>query len=240
MLTVIVAAVIGLIAVSVPSRPSVAEPTPARLTDADAARVVTDLLNQQSYETLLLGNIVVYPDTVPMPPGNNITSSQYSMYKIWEKLGLINIVAQTGSTPKGLQEIFPSTDWQSQAGQILGRQITVTPTEKATQYGYYFGTTLRIRIATFKVAYLATNEERVIGVHAYRFLAGIYGSGWTPVFFEFCRADNACAAAGRGKFIVLLKLNDFTRRWTVVALDVADINHEFTTHNVDHQLSLLR
>jgi hypothetical protein len=46
-----------------------AEPAAADLTDADAARIVGDLLNQQSNETLLLGNIVVYTNTAPIPPG---------------------------------------------------------------------------------------------------------------------------------------------------------------------------
>ena len=236
---IIVAALVGFAAAAVASWESSAEPTAAELTDADAAQVVSFLLNQQSYETLLLGNIVVYADTASISPGNNITSAQYSRYKIWERIGLINIAAKPGSASEGLQQSFPWTDWQSQGGQIRDR-ITVTPTARATDYGYYFGTTLQIRMATFKVARLAKNEERVIGVHTYRILTGIYASDGTPAFRSFCRTNNACAFAENGKFIVLVKLNDFTRRWKVVAWDVADINREFTTHNVDQQLLLLR
>ena len=92
----------------------------------------------------------------------------------------------------------------------------------------------------FKVDNLIKNEERVIGVYTYRILMGTYVSSWTPVFLNFCRADNECASAEKGKFIVLVKLNDFTQRWNIVAWDVADFNHEFTTRNVDQQLLSLR
>jgi len=232
---IIVAAVVGLAAGSVTSWSSRAEPTAADLTEADADRVVSDLLNQQSYETLLLGNLVVYADTAANPPGGNITSAQYSRYKIWERIGLIDIVSKPGSTSEPSQPTFPWIDRKPQGGRILDR-ITVTPTSKATDYGYYFGTTLRIRVAKFNVDYLAKNEERLIGVHMYRILAGIYVSRGLPAFLNFCRANNACVSAEKGKFIVLVKFNGFTERWNVIAWDVADINHEFATHNVDQQL----
>lgn len=232
---IIVAAVVSLAAALVASCSSHAEPTAADLTETDADRVVSDLLNQQSYETLLLGNLVVYPDTAPIPPGDNISSAQYSRYKIWERIGLIDIVSKPGSTLEPLQPTSPWADWKSQGGIILDR-ITVTPTSKATDYGYSFGTTLRIRVAKFNVDYLAKNEESVIGVHTYRILAGIYVSRWMPAFLNFCRVNNACASGEKGKFIVLVKLNGFNERWNVIAWDVADINHEFATHNVDQQL----
>src|SRR5215831_21134247 len=143
---IIVAALVGFAAAAVASWESSAEPTAAELTDVDAAQVVSFLLNQQSYETLLLGNLVVYADTAPIPPGGNITSAQYSRYKIWERIGLIDIVSKPGSTSEPSQPISPWTDW-SQGGRILDR-ITVTPTSKATDYGYYLGTALRIRIAS--------------------------------------------------------------------------------------------
>ena len=231
---IIVAAVVGLAAASVTSWSSRAEAAAADLTEADADRVVSDLLNQQSYETLLLGNLVVYAGTAPIPPGDNITSAQYSRYKIWERIGLIDVVSKPGSTSEPSQPISPWTDW-SQGGRILDR-ITVTPTSKATDYGYYLGTALRIRIASFNVDYLSKNEEHLIGVNTYRILAGVYVSRWLPTFLNFCRTNNACVSAEKGKFIVLVKLNEFTERWNVVAWDVADINHEFATHNVDQQI----
>ena len=95
---IIVAAVVGLAAASVTSWSSRAEAAAADLTETDADRVVSDLLNQQSYETLLLGNLVVYAGTAPIPPGDNITSAQYSRYKIWERIGLIDVVSKPGST----------------------------------------------------------------------------------------------------------------------------------------------
>jgi len=107
---IIVAAVVGLAAGSVTSWSSRAEPTAADLTEADADRVVSDLLNQQSYETLLLGNLVVYADTAANPPGGNITSAQYSRYKIWERIGLIDIVSKPGSTSEPSQPTFPWID----------------------------------------------------------------------------------------------------------------------------------
>jgi hypothetical protein len=212
-----------------------AEPTATELTDADAARIVGDLLNQQSSEKVLLGNIVVYTNTDPIPPGNNITSSQYLRYKIWESIGLIDIVTKSGSSPGSV----PWADWQSPRDQILER-IIVTPTAKATDYGFYLGTTLTMTLAISKVDDLIKNEERVIGVHTYRILMGTYVSSRTTAFLNFCRANNACASAEKGQFIVLVKLNDFTQRWNVVAWDVADFNHEFTTRNVDQQLLSLR
>jgi len=224
---IIVAAVVSLAAALVASCSSHAEPTAADLTETDADRVVSDLLNQQSYETLLLGNLAVYAGT-PIPPGDNITSAQYSRYKIWERIGLIDIVSKPGSTLEPLQPTSPWADWKSQGRVILDR-ITVTPTSKATDYGYYRGTTLRIRVAKFNLDYLVKNEERLIGVHTYRILAGIYVSRWMPAFLNFCRANNACASAEKGKFIVLVKLNEFAERWNVIAWDVAGINHEFAT-----------
>lgn len=236
---IIVVAVVGLAAAAATFCSSRAEPAATELTDADAVRIVGDLLNQWSFETLLLGNIVVYANTAQIPPGNNITSSQYSRYKIWESIGVINIVAKAGSAPEPLQQSFPWTDWQSQGRQILDR-ITVTPTSKAADYGFYVGTTLKITMAISKVNYLSKNEQREIGVHTYRILIGTYVSSWTPAFLNFCRANNACGSAEKGKFIVLAKLNDFTLRWNVVGWDIADFDHGFTTHNVEQQLLSLR
>jgi hypothetical protein len=235
MRVIIAVAVVSLAAATAICCSSRAEPTATELTDADAARIVGDLLDQMSNETVLLGNIVVYPNTAPIPPGNNITSSQYLRYKIWESIGLIDIVTKSASSPGS----FPWADWQFPRGNILER-IIVTPTSKATDYGFYFGTTLTIVLGICKVDDLIKNEERVIGVHTYRILMGTYVSSWTTAFLNFCRANNACAAAEKGKFMALVKLNDFTQRWNVVAWDVADFNHEFTTHNVDQQLLSLR
>jgi hypothetical protein len=150
-------------------------------------------------------------------------------------MGLIDIVAKSGSSSQS----FPWADWQSRRGNILER-IEVTPTPKAIGYGFYLGTTLTITLATSKVHNLIKNEVRVIGAHTYRILMGTYVSSWTPAFLNFCRVNNACAAAEKGKFIVLVKLNDFTQRWNVVTWDIADFNHEFTTRNVDQQLLSLR
>jgi hypothetical protein len=232
---IIAVAVVSLAAATAICCSSRAEPTATELTDADAARIVGDLLNQQSNETVLLGNIVVYANTAPIPPGNNIRSSQYLRYKVWESIGVIDIVTKSGSSPGP----FPWADWHSTTGKILDR-IIVSPTSKATGYGFYLGTTLTITLAISKVDDLIKNEERVIGVHTYRILMGTYVSSWTPAFLNFCRASNACASAQKGKFIVLVKLNDFTQRWNVVAWDVADFDHEFTTRNVDQQLISLR
>jgi hypothetical protein len=88
----VLATILGLVAASMTSSPH-AEPTVAELTDAEAVRIVDDRLNQQSYETLLLGNVVVREDTAPVRSGNNITMTEYSKYKIWEKVGIINIVS---------------------------------------------------------------------------------------------------------------------------------------------------
>ena len=227
--------VVSLAAATAICSSSRAEPTATELTDADAARIVGDLLNQQSSETVLLGNIAVYTNTAPIPSGNNITSSQYLRYKIWESIGVIDIFTKSGSSPGP----FPWADWQSPRGNILER-IMVTPTSKTTDYGFYLGTTLTITLAISTVDDLIKNEERVIGVHTYRILMGTYVSSWTPAFLNFCRANNACASAEKGKFIVLVKLNEFTQRWNIVAWDVADFNHEFTTRNVDQQLLSLR
>jgi hypothetical protein len=232
---IIAVALVSLAAATAIGSSSRAEPTATELTDADAARIVGDLLNQQSSEKVLLGNIVVYTNTAPIPPGNNITSSQYLRYKIWESIGLIDIVTKSGSAPGSV----PWADWQSPRDQILER-IIVTPTAKATDHGFYLGTTLTMQFAISKVDDLIKNEERLIGVHTYRILMGTYVSSWAPAFLNFCGANNACTSAEKGKFIVLVKLNDFTQRWNVVAWDVADFNHEFTTRNVDQQLLSLR
>ena len=232
---IIAVAVVSLAVATATCCSSRAEPTATELADADAARIVGDLLNQLSNETLLLGNIVVYTNTAPIPLGNNITSSEYLRYKIWKSIGLIDIVTKSGSSPGS----FPGADWQSPRGNILER-IIVIPTSKAIDYGFYLGTTLTITLAISKVDDLIKNEVRVIGVHTYRILMGTYVSSWTPAFLNFCRANNGCAAAEKGKFIVLVKLNDFTQRWNVVAWDIADFNHEFTTRNVDQQLLSLR
>ena len=154
---------------------------------------------------------------------------------MWQSIGLIDIVTNSGSSPGPL----PWADWQSPIGKILER-IIVTPTSKAANYGFYLGTTLSITLAMSKVDDLIKNEDRVIGVHTYRILMGTYVSSWTRAFLDFCRANNACASAEKGKFIVLVKLNDFTQRWNVVAWDVADVNHEFATHSVDQQLLSLQ
>ena len=154
---------------------------------------------------------------------------------MWKSIGVIDIVPKSGSSPGS----FPETDWQSPRGNILER-IIVIPTSKAIDYGFYLGTTLTITLAISKVDNLIKNEVRVIGVHTYRILMGTYAPSWTPAFLNFCRANNECAAAEKGKFIVLVKLNDFTQRWNVVEWDIADFNHEFTTRNVDQQLLSLR
>ena len=64
---IIAAAVVSLAVVTATCCSSRAEPAATELTDADAARIVGDLLNQQSNETLLLGNIAVYTTAAPIP-----------------------------------------------------------------------------------------------------------------------------------------------------------------------------
>ena len=91
-------------------------------------------------------------------------------------------------------------------------------------------------MAISKVDCLSKNEQRVIGVHTYPILMGTYASSWTSAFLTLSRANNACSSAEKGKLIVLAKLNDFTLRWNVVAWDIADFDHGFTTHNVEQQL----
>jgi hypothetical protein len=132
---VVAVAVVSLAAAIAICGSSRAEPAATELADADAARIVGNLLNQQSNETVLLGNIVVYTNQYSFPPGNNITSSQYLRYKIWERIGVIDIVTKSGSSP----EPFPWAELQSPRGNILER-IVVTPTSKATNYGFYLGT----------------------------------------------------------------------------------------------------
>jgi hypothetical protein len=232
---IVAVAVVSLAAATAICVSSRAEPGATELADADAARIVSDLLNQQSNETILLGNIVVYTNTSSIPPGNNITSSQYLRYKIWERIGVIEIVTKSESSPGP----FPWAELRSPREDVLER-VVVTPASKAANYGFYLGTTLSITLAMSKVDDLIKNEDRVIGVHTYRILMGTYVSSWTRAFLDFCRANNACASAEKGKFIVLVKLNDFTQRWNVVAWDVADVNHEFATHSVDQQLLSLQ
>jgi hypothetical protein len=77
---------------------------------------------------------------------------------------------------------------------------------KSSRLRDLLGTTLTITLAIAKVNYLNKDEERVIGVHTYRILIGTYVSIWTPAFLNFCRANNACSSAEKGKFIVLVKL----------------------------------
>jgi hypothetical protein len=232
---IVAVALVSLTAATAVCGPSRADPAATELTDADAARIVGELLNQQSNETILLGNIVVYTNTSPIPPGNNITSSQYLRYKIWQSIGVIDIVSKSGSSPGA----FPWAEWKSPTGNILER-IVVTPTSRATDYGIYLGTTLSITLTTSKVDNLVKNEERVIGVHTYRILMGTYVSSWRLAALDLCRPNNACASAEKGKFIVLVKLNDFTRRWNIVGWDIAAFDHEFPTHNVDQQLLSLQ
>ena len=74
---IIAAAVVSLAVVTATCCSSRAEPAATELTDADAARIVGDLLNQQSNETLLLGNIVVY--TTAQFPGE-----QYYIISVFE------------------------------------------------------------------------------------------------------------------------------------------------------------
>jgi hypothetical protein len=68
---------------------------------------------------------------------------------------VINIVTRSGSS-LGSSDW---ADWQSPRGKIL-KQIMVEPTSKATDYGFYLGTTLTITVAISKVDYLIKNEDR--------------------------------------------------------------------------------
>ena len=83
---------------SEPARSSSVGTTAAQLTDADPVHLVDRLLDRQSYESLLLGDIVVYGGGAPVgvepPPGNSITVAQYSRYKQWTNIGVINIRSQ--------------------------------------------------------------------------------------------------------------------------------------------------
>jgi hypothetical protein len=187
----VLATILGLVAASMTSSPH-AEPTVAELTDAEAVRIVDDRLNQQSYETLLLGNVVVREDTAPVRSGNNITMTEYSKYEIWEKVGIINIVSAAEPKEDRPQSPFAWNDQEAQRAGIRDR-ITVTPTWKASENRYYVGTTLKVRTATYAANYLARNEERIVGVHTYRILMGTYISRRTAAFLNVCRADSACA-----------------------------------------------
>jgi peptidoglycan hydrolase-like protein with peptidoglycan-binding domain len=226
---------------SEPVRSSSVGTTAAQLTDTDPLRFVDELLDRQSYETLLLGDIVVYGgrfgERVQPPPGNNITGAQYSRYKQWANVGTINIRSE-GSTSQRLQQSFSWNDWMSMANGDQER-ITVIPPHKANENVETLPNTLKIRMGKFKTENVVKNEERIMGVSKYNILMGTYIVNWTPTFQNFCQVNNACTLADKGKFQVLLKFDEFTDRWNIVTWDFADINHEFTTQNVDQQVRLL-
>jgi hypothetical protein len=69
---IIAVAVVSLAVATAICCSSRAEPTATQLTDTDAARIVGDLLNQQSHEIVLLGDLVVYRTTAAILTGNNI------------------------------------------------------------------------------------------------------------------------------------------------------------------------
>jgi hypothetical protein len=77
-ITIIAVAVVSLAAATATCCSSRAEPTATELTDADAARIVGDLLNQQSNETLFLGNIFVYTHSCNSP------GKQYYIISVFE------------------------------------------------------------------------------------------------------------------------------------------------------------
>jgi hypothetical protein len=88
----------------------------------------------------------------------------------------------------------------------------------------------------FKTDNLIKNEERVIGIHTYRILMGIYSADWTPTYRSFCQVNNQCLLVDRRKFIMLIKYDEFKKKWDSITADYAEINSEFTTHNVDQRL----
>jgi hypothetical protein len=116
-------------------------------------------------------------------------------------------------------------------------RITVLPAQKANEDVESSPTLLKIKMATFKRENVVKNEEHVMGVSKYDILMGTYTAEPTPTFRNFCQAYKNCS--NKGKFKVLLKLDEFANRWNIVTWDFADINNEFTTQNVDQQVRLL-
>ena len=62
-----------------------------------------------------------------------------------------------------------------------------------------------------------------MGVNRYDILMGTFIEDWTPVFRKFCQINSACAPSekgDKGKFKVLLKFDEFTKTWNVVACNL--------------------
>lgn len=159
---------------------------------------------------------------VEVPAGSNINADQYNRYKVWAQVGVIKIASQG------------PVNFQSSVLGVVER-ITVTPICNATDCEVS-GNTLKIRRAKFNMDNIIKNEERTVGVHRYRILMGTYSTDWSPASRSFCRISNQCSLADKGKFMMLLKYDEFSNRWKAVTWDSANIDKDFTTRNVDQQI----
>jgi peptidoglycan hydrolase-like protein with peptidoglycan-binding domain len=221
-------------AVTAVNQPSGA--TGVELNADDTKRIVDEAMNREPYYTLLLGNVTVYGGPfgtqMPVPSGNNISAKQYDGYKAWTQVGIIKIASQGQLS----QQAFSWNNWMAQ-GQGIQEQIIVSTVCKEMGICKVIGNTLKVKQGAFKADRLIKNEERTIGVHTYRILMGTYSADWTPPYQSFCRISNQCGLTDKGKFMMLLKYDEFSNSWKAITWDyAANIDGDFTTHNVDQQI----
>jgi hypothetical protein len=157
-----------------------------------------------------------------IPAGNFISVQQYKAYKEWANTGIIQIISQGASS---------DARWMG-----IEDKIIVNAAPKANEIGQISGNTLQVRMGTYKTTDIIKNEQTTIGVHTYRIVMGTYSADWTPTYRNFCRISNQCSITDKRKFIMLYKYDEFKNKWSAVTADYADINSEFTTHNVDQQM----
>ncbi len=223
-----------------PRETPVAETTPppgataGDLSEENAKSIADEVMNRGAYQTLLLGNITVYGGPFGLqaqaPSENNITVQLYDIYKAWMQVGVIKIASQGPLS----QQSYSDSNWMA-LHQGVEERIAVTASCRTNESCEVSGNSLKVKMGAFKTDGIIKNEERIIGVHQYRILMGTYSSDWTPAYRNFARISNQ-SLTDKGKFIMLLKYDEFTNRWAAITADYASINQDFATHNVDQQI----
>ena len=121
-------------------------------------------------------------------------------------------------------------------GSGLKETINVAPTQKALQIAQPSDNTLPIRNVDLKTEKIINNEERTIEINLYHVLMSTYSKHSTPAYQEYCKFTSCDLSSG--KLIILVKFDEFSRKWTPLAWDSADIDKDFTTNTVEQRLRL--
>jgi hypothetical protein len=174
-----------------------------------------------------------------------LSASTYRQYQQFEKVGIIAIDNDKQFEDHMSGKAFSWKLFNEQAQQSVRNKIKV----RATPRGYALAKDgglpqrdgwLKIKEGVIRIQRIVKNEPRTSGVDDYRVIMATFTEQWFPEVRRVVELATGHAPGDARKVTVLLKFDPFASQWRGIAAEFADINDDFTTHNVPGALQKLR